>query len=889
MNDNAQLHAFSPSQQRWGMDNPYVFIFNNLYLQRLHDSMLINTFDPIIRTDTLLNLNNCSQLYDVNNVTVYDHCLNTFFYENVIVCPKSVLYNINHCNNNLISDTDTPSVINMSTFQLTPAMLSLLSKGLNFCPTPGEPDVHSLRQDLDKFHVSLRRTQFFSKQVSSNNTLDQSSMSLPDTPLGTEDDAFDHYRFRNPSTWCPKGPINLESMIMFNESYLSEYTPMAPGYQNLSLDEKQALAALKSNTDIVIKPADKGSAVVIQNRNDYITEGLRQLKDTNFYIETPNDLTEKHNLEIYQLIQDLLNDEQISPKCADYLYLEKARTPQLYLLPKIHKNKQPVPGRPIVSGNNSPTERISQLADNFLQPLVQTTPSYVRDTTDFLCKIADVQGLLPGTILCTIDVSSLYTNIPNDEGIQACASQLRQNRPPNSKPSNGTITRVLDYVLKKNNFDFNGNHYLQVGGTAMGTKVAPSFANLFMADFEKKHVSTYHSKPSIWLRYIDDIFLIWEHSLNDLQTFLEHLNTCHPTIKFTNELSTTSVNFLDTTIYINTDGSLYTDLYCKPTDSHNYLRFESAHPNHCTSSLPYSQFLRVRRICSHIEDFDRNALMLAKHFHRRGYPSTIIEESLIRARRASRDVLLHPLPKVTTQLQDQNLYNITTYTPGAQPLKSIIKDNWPILGRTSNTEALHSKDITFGHRRNKNLSDLLVTAKLQEPRTKPPLTSLDPITPQHTCKARTKCNYCPVLDHSGIIHSTATGRQYFSKKHISCRSNNLIYCITCKQCSLQYVGQTSNHIGERFKMHFQNIKSATESKQPNTSKKSKPKGSKEEPIGRHFSSEHHHGTADIIIHVLDFICAPPKSPPALSLRDHLERKWIHRLQTISPRGLNLAD
>jgi len=858
-------------------------ILNNLHLNRL--DFLLNLFSDNSSRYVPFYL-----YYDVNRSSLYDRYLNTFLSQNVSVC-QPILFNDTciptalQCNNNnnFTHDASSASVINLSSFQLTPPMLSLLSKGLNFCPTPGEPDVHSLRQDLDKFHVSLRRTQHFSKQVSSDNTLDITSMSFLDTPVGNEPVAFDHYQFRNPSTWCPKSPINLESMIISNENLLTEYIPMAPGNQNLTIEEKLALAELKANNDIVIKPADKGSAVVIQNYSDYITEGLRQLDDLNFYREVPHDLTPTHNSQVHDLVQELLSEDQISPKCADYLYFDKPRTPQLYLLPKIHKNKQPVPGRPIVSGNNSPTERISQLADYFLQPLVQQTPSFVKDTTDFLCKIEEASDLLPGTLLCTIDVSSLYTNIPNNEGIAACGTQLRQNRPFDALPSNQYILRMLDYVLTKNNFDFNGKHYLQVGGTAMGTKVAPSLANLFMADFENKYVYTYPTKPSIWLRYIDDIFLIWEHTQAELQTFLDHLNTCHPTIKFTYEFSTSSVNFLDTTIHLDTDGSLFTDLYCKPTDSHNYLRYESAHPKHCTTSLPYSQFLRVRRICSHLRDFDRNALMLAKHFHRRGYPPSIIEPALIRARRANRDELLHPPPRDKPQPFDNGLFSITTHTPGTQPLKNIIQQNWSFLGTTHTTEALHSKQITFGYRRNKNLRDHLVSSKLQAPVTKTKLTTQDPVSPIHTCKARTQCNYCPVLDHSGIITSTSTGRKYFSKKHISCRSNNLIYCITCKQCQLQYVGQTSNHIGERFKMHFQNIKSALDNKQ------SKSKSSKNETIGRHFSSPNHHGKSDITIHVLDFISAPPKSPPAQLLRDSLERKWILRLRTNAPRGLNLAD
>jgi hypothetical protein len=784
-------------------------------------------------------------------------------------------------------ETSDQSVVNLSNITLSPAMSSLLSKGLNFCPTPGEHSMHDLKADMDKFHVSLRRKQFFSKSVDPNLTLDQDTMFILDPQASTPPDIpFDNSKFRNPSPWCPKGPIQLESMIIFNENHLNEYTPIAPGHHNLTAEEKLALAELKSNPNIVIKPADKGSAVVIQNRMDYIQEGLRQLSDQNFYRQVDTDLTSKHNQEVSDLLKKLVNNKEISDKCAKYLFIEKPRTPQLYLLPKIHKKKSPVPGRPIVSGNSSPTERISQLADHFLQPLVQQTASYVRDTTDFLCKLEDVTDLLPGALLCTIDVTSLYTNIPNDEGISACKKILNKHRTFSNTPSNETIASLLEYVLTKNNFDFDSKHYLQIGGTAMGTKVAPSFANIFMADFEDKYVYNYPTKPSLWLRYIDDIFLIWEHSNEELEAFLGHLNSCHHSIKFTSESSPSHVNFLDTTIHTSPDGTLFTDLYCKPTDSHNYLMYESAHPSHCKTSLPYSQFLRIRRICSKLQDFDKNALMLSNHFLRRGYPITLIESALIKARRKTREDLLHPeTPPSQTQAED-NLYAISTYHPGAQPLKNIIQNNWPVLGRTHTTANVFNSQIIFGHRRNKNLRDLLVSAKLPEANPKKKLTSADPISPINKCKAKMACNYCPKLDHSGTITSFTNKRTYFSKKHISCRSHNLIYCISCTKCSMQYVGQTSNFIGERFKCHFQNIKTALEIK---SGSKKPSKTYKEEPIGRHFSSIGHTGTNNIIIHVLDFIDAPSRSPPAQKLRDNLERKWMHRLQTLAPFGLNLAD
>jgi len=781
--------------------------------------------------------------------------------------------NVNLNNNLLTTVPNQGAVVNLSSLELTPAMHSLLAKGLNFCPTPGEPDRYELRKNLDSFHTSLRRKLFFDKRESSTTNLTLDTTSWLDTPLSQGDLPFDHSQFRNPSKWCPPGPPNLECMITINEIGLHKCKLIAPPHHNLSMDEKTAMAELRQNTDVVIKPADKGSAVVIQNRADYIAEGLRQLSNPNFYVETDTDLTLTHNDEIGTIVNQLFEDDEISEKCKNYLHFPKPRTSQLYLLPKIHKNTTPVPGRPIVSANNSPTERISQLADFFLQPLVQTTKSYVRDTTDFINKIEALPQLIGDTTLCTIDVTSLYTNIPNDEGIAACRAKLYSARANNSVPSNDNILMLLRQVLTKNNFDFNERHYLQVGGTAMGTKVAPSFANLFMAHFEDKWVYPYRPKPLVWLRYIDDIFIVWPHGEPSLQEFISHLNSCHHSIKFTADLSPTSINFLDTTVKIDTNGKLYTDLYCKPTDSHNYLLFDSAHPQHCKRSLPYSQLLRVRRICTYIDDFDKNSLILASHFKRRGYPNEIIEEALIKARRADRNLLLHPAPSDLDKKTD-SLFLIDTYHPGGSPINDVVKENWPILGRNLSTSQLHSKNIIFGKRKNKTLRDNLVTARLPiPPKAQPKSITGTKVLPLKPCIAKSKCRYCPVLDHSGFIISNTSKRRYYSKKHTSCNSNNLIYCISCKTCHLQYVGQTKNTIKMRFSKHFGNITT------PGTV----------DPIGRHFAASDHNQLRDIQIHILEFIQAPSRSAPAQKLRDELERKWIHRLMTTAPLGLNIME
>ena len=160
-----------------------------------------------------------------------------------------------------------------------------------------------------------------------------------------------------------------------------------------------------------------------------------------------------------------------------------------------------------------------------------------------------------------------------------------------------------------NNFLFNDEHFIQQHGTAMRTRMAPAYANLFMGEFERKTLKDYTDQPYLLLRYIDDIFMVWTHGEEKLNNFTTNLNYIHPTIKFISERTTTSIIFLDLNIQLN-NGKIETDLFCKPTDKHQSLLHSSSHPYHTKRSVPYSQALRLRRICSTDEfyehDYEKN-------------------------------------------------------------------------------------------------------------------------------------------------------------------------------------------------------------------------------------------------------------------------------------------
>ena len=122
-------------------------------------------------------------------------------------------------------------------------------------------------------------------------------------------------------------------------------------------------------------------------------------------------------------VNRMYKDKLINDKTKQYLIQTDVKPGRFYILPKIHKPGNP--GRPIVSSNSHPTERISHFVDYHLQPLVHKLPSLVKDTNDFLNKLLTISNLPANSLLVTLDVSSLYTNIPHNEGINACDHFLR--------------------------------------------------------------------------------------------------------------------------------------------------------------------------------------------------------------------------------------------------------------------------------------------------------------------------------------------------------------------------------------------------------------------------------------------------------------------------------
>ena len=417
--------------------------------------------------------------------------------------------------------------------------------------------------------------------------------------------------------------------------------------KNLKKEELAAINTLRNNKDIVIKPADKGGNRVILNREDYIKEGLRQLSDENHYEELNDNPILIYNNQIHQTLQQAVNLEIIDEKMKKILYNKTPRIPNFYMLPKIHKAG--TPGRPIVNGIGSITEKISAYEE--IRHLVPRIPSYLKDTTH-LINILLGKKLAPTDILVTIDVKSLYTNIPHNEGIQALNRMMEETDLHPMKKL--FICRLTKIVLTKNYFEFNNKLYRQTQGTAMGTRMAPTYANIFMKYIELQLIETSPRKPEMWLRFIDDILMIWNHGKEALEQFKELANNIHPTIKFSFDSNENEVAFLDTIIYRGKDNLILTRLYHKPTDNKQYIHFNSAHPWRQKRSIPYGLLIRCKRIYSEETYFIKESKTIIQQLTLRNYPKNLLQESLDKVNNMNRTQLLRQNQRTPPQKNQTN-------------------------------------------------------------------------------------------------------------------------------------------------------------------------------------------------------------------------------------------
>lgn len=378
---------------------------------------------------------------------------------------------------------------------------------------------------------------------------------------------------------------------------------------------------LKSHPDLYILQSDKGGCTVAINREDYIQKTQELLQDNFTYTQLTRDPTTSTQTTHNNLIKSLKAKKEISEIEAKSLIIYNASCPKLYCLPKVHKPN--IPLRPIVSSINSVTYNLSKFLSKILQTAFQDSTNYnIKDTFTFVNTINGFH-LPDNHILISLDVVSLFTNIP----LNLIKEILRQKWDiitPHTSLSRESFLKLIDFTFNNTYFSFNNCFYKQIFGTPMGSPISPILATIVLDYLLDNTLPNLPFNIPFIFKYVDD--LICAVPSDQVEITLNKFNSFHQKLQFTIEMETDgALPFLDTKVVRTEDNKIILDWYQKTTASGRFINYFSYHPK----NQKYNTVIAMKNRVTHISDeifLLANLKKLFNIFLNNGYPKHILNK-----------------------------------------------------------------------------------------------------------------------------------------------------------------------------------------------------------------------------------------------------------------------
>ena len=369
--------------------------------------------------------------------------------------------------------------------------------------------------------------------------------------------------------------------------------------QHLSNEEFEALKNLSANFNLIIQKADKGNSVVLVEKDVYIRHIEKILDDATKFEKVKIkkgilNFSINHERRINDYLKSLEKSGSLTTDQYKKIKAIGSRPGSLYGLCKVHKaiiDACP-PFRPILSAIGTPSYK---LAKSLVPKLCSITFNEftVKDSFAFAEEIVHQDGKL---LMGSLDVDSLFTNIPLKKTINICTNLLYKNVDIIEGINKSEFENLLSLATQESYFMFNDILYKQKDGVAMGSPLGRTMANVFLAFYEMKWLEQCPNefKPVFYRRYVDDIFVLFE-SAEHLSKFHAYLNTCHPNMSFSFEQEINDkLSFLDVEVSRQQD-KFVTSFYRKPTFSGVYTHSDSFLPEVYKAGMIYT--LKFVLIC----------------------------------------------------------------------------------------------------------------------------------------------------------------------------------------------------------------------------------------------------------------------------------------------------
>jgi hypothetical protein len=301
----------------------------------------------------------------------------------------------------------------------------------------------------------------------------------------------------------------------------------------------------------------------------------------------------------------------------------------------------------------------------------------------------------------------MYTNIDSQHGPELIEKWIKEyaDDVPQDFPTE-LLLKVLRIVMTNNVFQFDNTFWLQICGTSMGTSCACSYATLYWAYIERKHILPKWSNSLFFLRrFIDDKFGIWSGSEEEFKLFLQDLNS-YSQLEWTSDGLSSSVDFLDLTITIDNNRKIVTKTFQKPTNLHLYIPPTSAHPPGVLKSIIFGNLRRYWQQNTYISDYITIAKQFAERLIARGHDKdTIINTFTIAAKKL--DGFLNNKQR---RNNNETLLLHWTWHP-----RCISKSKLRLLYNETLQNCSGFNNLIICYSRTKNLRDSLMQTKLNEP------------------------------------------------------------------------------------------------------------------------------------------------------------------------------
>ena len=394
----------------------------------------------------------------------------------------------------------------------------------------------------------------------------------------------------------------------------------------------RTLKQLSRNDTIRICSFDKGVGVVVMNSNDYYDKLDDIICDESKFEKVPiPEKLDKHPIITKENSIKYYIDKYITglDKQTRKRLIPSGSSPgKLYGLCKVHKDNYPL--RPVISMLNTPEYELAKYLDGFIKPNIPD--SYMLNSTNDFIEKLNAYPLKGHEKMVSFDVVSLFTNVPLIETIDIIIQRTYSSRAVVTPDIPKAIFRKMLLLCTQGMFLYKDTLYRQLDGVAMGSPLGPSMANMFMAHREcellKLAVPPPVFFPKLYLRYIDDCFALFDN-YSDIDRFLEVLNLMHCNLKFTVEVGTSSLPFLDVSVKI-VDSTFETSVYRKKTHTGVFLNFLTVCPVQWKRGLILCLLNRAKCICSSLMLFNEEVQNLRNMFINNCYPVRFFDYALNR-------------------------------------------------------------------------------------------------------------------------------------------------------------------------------------------------------------------------------------------------------------------